>query len=357
MILKAGTYRFRNVLTIPVVDVVGDFNFVSNDIDYIQLSFVDLAGTEATSANWNLLFSDGLGILDPETKSAIPYSYTDGSGGWNDTLYQSITITSDTEVEDTFGTWYIANTNYNEVNAKPLAEITYNGETIAQLNAGETATLKCGPTDDTEYKMASDIAVKIESGYVKPSGSTTITENTTTDVTNVKEVVTNVQPKLTTGSATPVEMVNIVYPPTGYDGFSSFTVGADSPLPIEVADETSMAMLLESAEVGAIYKYTGETTDTYEKGSLYIVENDTISFTVDGTEYRAESGMTWGEWVSDTNYNTIGSEAVSVGVSTYISSGAGDSKYISYNDAFVTDDEEIVANRPYVLEVFKTSND
>ncbi len=31
-----------------------------------------------------------------------------------------------------------------------------------------------------------------------------------------------------------------------------------------------------------------------------------ISFTIAGTTYQAISGMTWGEWVADTNYNTDG---------------------------------------------------
>ena len=39
---------------------------------------------------------------------------------------------------------------------KPLAEITYNGETIAQLNAGETCTLKCAG-----LPMETDIIIKI----------------------------------------------------------------------------------------------------------------------------------------------------------------------------------------------------
>lgn len=45
--------------------------------------------------------------------------------------------------------------NTEEVNL-PLAEITYNGQTIAQLNAGETCTLKCAG-----LPMATDIIVKI----------------------------------------------------------------------------------------------------------------------------------------------------------------------------------------------------
>lgn len=46
----------------------------------------------------------------------------------------------------------------------------------------------------------------------------------------------------------------------------------DNPLPIEIATADEMTALLSTAEVGAIYKYTGETTDTYENGALYVVE-------------------------------------------------------------------------------------
>ena len=45
----------------------------------------------------------------------------------------------------------------------------------------------------------------------------------------------------------------------------------DSPLPSEVATESEMTALLETAEVGSVYKYTG-TSGTYENGALYVVE-------------------------------------------------------------------------------------
>lgn len=38
-----------------------------------------------------------------------------------------------------------------------------------------------------------------------------------------------------------------------------------------------------------------------------------ISFTIDGTEYQAEEGMTWGEWV-ESEYNTDGCYVGSVPV-------------------------------------------
>lgn len=105
---------------------------------------------------------------------------------------------------------------------------------------------------------------------------------------------------------------------------------------IEVATEAEMDALLETAVIGSVYKYTGETTDTYETDALYkctdgapsklvedIEEYDgtviitrnsepeepqptLISFTIDGVEYQAEEGMTWGEWCANEEYNTDG---------------------------------------------------
>lgn len=43
----------------------------------------------------------------------------------------------------------------------------------------------------------------------------------------------------------------------------------DSPLAIEVSTADEMSELLDTAPVGAIYKYVGETTDTYENGTKY----------------------------------------------------------------------------------------
>ena len=42
-------------------------------------------------------------------------------------------------------------------------------------------------------------------------------------------------------------------------------------LPVAIATEEEMNALLENAEMGAIYKYTG-TSGTYENGALYVVE-------------------------------------------------------------------------------------
>lgn len=53
--------------------------------------------------------------------------------------------------------------------------------------------------------------------------------------------------------------------------FVPVTGEEDSALPTEVSTETEMTALLESGEVGGVYKYTGET-GTYENGALYVLE-------------------------------------------------------------------------------------
>lgn len=50
----------------------------------------------------------------------------------------------------------------------------------------------------------------------------------------------------------------------------------DSAVPIEVATEAEMTALLESGEVGGVYKYVGESTDAYENGALYVLEEDAL---------------------------------------------------------------------------------
>lgn len=52
-----------------------------------------------------------------------------------------------------------------------------------------------------------------------------------------------------------------------------------------------------------------------------IIGGEVISFTIEGTQYYADDGMTWGEWV-DSKYNTDG----------YKRSGLGESPIITQNE-------------------------
>lgn len=123
----------------------------------------------------------------------------------------------------------------------------------------------------------------------------------------------------------------------------------DSPLPTEVSTEAEMTALLESGEVGGVYKYTG-TTGTYENGALYVLENATITFTIDGTTYEAEDGMTWEQWVAS-DYNTDGYAAhPNLGTGTEDSKVPAKNQYcITYNSSVVSFGDLIIANASYGL--------
>lgn len=80
---------------------------------------------------------------------------------------------------------------------------------------------------------------------------------------------------------TPLQMpsgVEDVYNRGYTDGYSSGSSSSvDSPLPIPIETEAEMTALLTSAttaSVGAIYKYVGETTNTYTQGELYIIAEE-----------------------------------------------------------------------------------
>ena len=55
-----------------------------------------------------------------------------------------------------------------------------------------------------------------------------------------------------------------------YDGSVEIEgeVNSDYSVPVEVTTEAEMDVL----PIGAVFKYVGETTDKYENGALYIVE-------------------------------------------------------------------------------------
>lgn len=83
-----------------------------------------------------------------------------------------------------------------------------------------------------------------------------------------------------------------------------------------------------------------------------------ISFTIDGTEYKAVEGMSWYDWVNDANYNTGGFN-FNGSYNTQVHKSSGYYVYNITTNKWVgtsgTDNEEtaIVPNQVYSLEYRK----
>jgi len=72
-----------------------------------------------------------------------------------------------------------------------------------------------------------------------------------------------------------------------------------------------------------------------------------ITFVIDGTEYQAEEGMTWGDWVNS-SYNT-NNYAIDGSIIYILPNGSGGHAwFVAYNDIDVETTENIVADRSYV---------
>jgi len=187
MILKAGTYRFNEVLVdFPTVSLEDIYNtscviiteqglkITYDDTNVVFNQLLAQHTTVSAGAETNNVNAITIDALDSSEGYLYSYQSADNEyKGWQVNTPVYITIVNDITVYDHLDdnnlseediplcnvlayNFIIINTNYNEVNAKPLAEITYNGETIAQLNAGETCTIKCA-----EKRMITDIIVKI----------------------------------------------------------------------------------------------------------------------------------------------------------------------------------------------------
>lgn len=138
-----------------------------------------------------------------------------------------------------------------------------------------------GEADVTNYEKV-NVDVPIPEGYIVPEGTLDITDNGEKDVTNYAKVNVAVpipEPTAEELTVTPTGEKQ-EFTPTDTDYYSKVTVEAippeyttgDSGLLIEISTEAEMTALLETAPIGAVYKYVGESTDAYENGGIYIVE-------------------------------------------------------------------------------------
>lgn len=105
--------------------------------------------------------------------------------------------------------------------------------------------------------------------------------------------------------------------------------------------------------VDVVFDYNKDTYPDKEmyQGSYYeLVGKGMISFTIDGTAYQAEEGMTWSEWVNS-EYNTDGYTAEQGGeVETRIQIYNKNGRYIYSGSGTAFEDTVIIANETYATK-------
>ena len=135
------------------------------------------------------------------------------------------------------------------------------GSKTKSLENGESYTFDCA---GKMLSVVNNLSITFHSvGYFTYAGLTTIGQDE----------------KVRTLKCAGRIMATSIVVTAGEYGDNSSPSSPPSPLPVEITTETEMTALLTNAtteSIGAIYKYTGETTDTYENGELYILaeEND-----------------------------------------------------------------------------------
>ena len=180
--IKAGTYRFKDVLT-------NEYPRGEHYLNFTVSSYVAQLGTDVTADCFKINMLSDAGDIAFYFNTTVPdlssYGMTyphffwvyDPKNGWSIDAYsdniQTIIVPYDQDVSAEFAEWFTANT-------KRLSTITYNGSIIATLNGGQTATLKCAG-----MKMESDVVVDV--AEIPESSDTRIIEVNELPTENIDE--------------------------------------------------------------------------------------------------------------------------------------------------------------------------
>lgn len=147
-IIKAGTYRFNDVLSAPSANLEEYFVFTSNSTDCEGFG-VSLHNQDDSYALFYVESISELSVVNIWNSGGLLAS-AGGFTGWVSEAYKTIIIPTDSEVSTEFYEWFTANA--------VLVGITYNGSTT-NIDVGQIAVLNCA-----NKRAKSDIVVAL-SGY------------------------------------------------------------------------------------------------------------------------------------------------------------------------------------------------
>lgn len=248
---------------------------------------------------------------------------------------------------------------------------------------------------DPDYSALSQVTVEaIPDEYIIPSGTLEITGNGTYDVSDKASVVVGVSSEKPTLNAPTISLngatLTITNPATNgnfvtaykvYDGATLVTTVTTMTVDLSALITTAGTHIITVKASGTnfndsvasnsvVYTILGLETPVISLVSGTTIQIDTIddnattievfadglsigevtkeatpliNFSIEGGNYSAEEGMTWGEWVAS-SYNTAN---FVIANTNQIQSSTG--KYVAVADVRVTTDEAIIANKSYML--------
>lgn len=318
-IIKAGKYRFNDVLTPPVS--------LDDEVNAWDVSYLLGSNTEYVCTSMSFEGSDGVVVFfaynHREDGAFASYDYrtnTWGDTSWigNGVDYQRITILEDYEATDTFATWFAANTVWLDA---PFQINITEPRTTTLATAGKYCDRNIAvnvaiPTYGGELVEALYISLTGTVGGEIPQGTVTVQyqifdDEDTSVGENYKE-----------------RNVFIEY------GYEANNEGVVVPVlyHTNIEEYPDEIALNEKFFYEGTYEYDGVLYDKWQKiennssdgSGDWLWDSDvkrwyltnrvvdrvvpypkTITFTIGSTSYTAEVGMTWEQWCAS-SYNTDG---------------------------------------------------
>lgn len=134
----------------------------------------------------------------------------------------------------------------------------------------------------------------------------------------------------------------------------------DGVVALDLTEDTITAETLEKGitahdKHGMLIVGTMESEEVAEYDGSVVIEDAVklISFTIDGTSYQAEEGMTWAEWLTtDYNKNSYTENLLDGTQTVFIESYGITKGYgVAYDNSFVSVEDVIVADRAYTKKL------
>lgn len=365
--LSAG-YVFPNVINVVNASYTWDNNgglALSNPTGIVTVTIVCPA--QDYTINYNTVNCDWDGAQNISVEAAAVATLTPHEGY---KLPDSITVTNCTYTYDkSTGVVQMANPIGNVTVICTAVKITYSittnvtygtytGDTTIEYGGLANVTI----TANNGYKLPGTITVTgatytFSNGVVylsSPTNNVTITcvcvEDTPstgetwvlneTIINALAQTNVNFKAKNSTTNYTGIRFAEAF---DSYNGYYYYVGGYWLAYETSWHNQNDRTITFETAPTGDLLTWL-QANGTKQGGATL------INFTINGTSYQAEEGMTWQQWV-DSSYNTGAFIIESSYVAVQSVSSVGGYKYVAYNSTYESPQNVIVQDRSYALLV------